>query len=113
MDVWTALSSPGTHIVIAAPFIEEPATIPSVDEQAEVMRFAGDAVVPLWLAATYLGSNVVLNGLNWYWFAKMVETIRKRFEPGAKQRGGREKIEANGTATGAVKGKREVRMRKS
>ncbi|KAI4147658.1 MAG: hypothetical protein LQ340_005458 [Diploschistes diacapsis] len=86
MDVWTALASPGTHAVPAAPF-EIPATVPSVNEKAEVMRFAGDAIVPLWLAATYLGSNVVLNGLNWWWFGKMVKTIRGRFEPGVRERG--------------------------
>jgi hypothetical protein len=47
----------------------------------DVMRFAGDEFVPLWLAFTYLGSNVVLNTLNFYWFGKMIETIRKRFQP--------------------------------
>ena len=34
----------------------------------------------MWLAMTYLGSNVVLNSLNFYWFGKMIETVRKRFD---------------------------------
>ena len=71
------------------------------------MRFSGDEVVPLWLAGAYLGSNVVLNGLNWWWFTKMIETIRKRFEPGAKERGGRKEegvVVANGDAKGVVSG---------
>lgn len=46
-----------------------------------VMLFAGDEFVPLWLAFTYLGSNIVLNTLNFYWFGKMIETVRKRFQP--------------------------------
>lgn len=45
----------------------------------EMMRFAGDEYVPVWLAFTYLGSNIVLNTLNFYWFGKMIEAVRKRF----------------------------------
>ncbi|KAF2258776.1 DUF887-domain-containing protein [Lojkania enalia] len=48
---------------------------------SEIMKFAGDRVVPMWLAGCYLLSNITLNGLNWYWFGKMIETIRKRFDP--------------------------------
>ncbi len=28
----------------------------------------------------YLTCNLVLNSLNFYWFAKMIETVRKRFQ---------------------------------
>ena len=48
---------------------------------SEIMEFAGDRTVPLWLAGCYLASNITLNGLNWFWFGKMIETIRKRFDP--------------------------------
>lgn len=51
------------------------------EPQSEIMQFAGDRLVPVWLAGCYLLSNLVLNGLNWYWFGKMIETIRKRFDP--------------------------------
>lgn len=37
--------------------------------------------IPWWLAATYLGSNITLTALNVFWFGKMIETIRSRFEP--------------------------------
>jgi hypothetical protein len=47
----------------------------------DVMQFADGQYIPLWLAATYLASNLILNGLNWFWFNKMIETLRKRFEP--------------------------------
>jgi len=46
-----------------------------------VMIHAGEEFVPLWLAFTYLGSNIILNTLNFYWFGKMIETVRKRFQP--------------------------------
>ena len=47
----------------------------------DIMRFAGEEYVPVWLAITYLSSNLVLNTLNFYWFGKMIEAIRKRFTP--------------------------------
>lgn len=50
--------------------------------QSEVMKFTGPdtSAVPIWLAGVYLVSNLVLNSLNFYWFAKMIETVRKRFQ---------------------------------
>ena len=56
----------------------------------EIMRFAGNYVVPTWLACVYLGSNVVLNTLNFYWFGKMIETIKKRFQEKSGDRKGHE-----------------------
>ncbi|KAF2116281.1 TLC domain-containing protein [Lophiotrema nucula] len=61
--------------------------------ESEIMRFAGDRVVPLWLAVAYLASNIILNGLNWFWFGKMIETIRKRFDPPLGTRKAEKKIE--------------------
>lgn len=52
-----------------------------VAAQAEVMDFVGlQPSVPWWIIAVYLVSNVTLNALNFYWFGKMVDTVRKRFE---------------------------------
>lgn len=47
----------------------------------DIMKFAGEEFVPLWLGLTYLASNLVLNTLNFYWFGKMIEALRKRFKP--------------------------------
>jgi hypothetical protein len=47
----------------------------------DILRFADGQTVPLWLAAAYLASNLTLNGLNWFWFSKMIATLRKRFDP--------------------------------
>ena len=53
------------------------------------MQYAGEYFVPKWLAVVYLGANIVLNTLNFYWYGKMIETIKKRFtEAGEKKRGG-------------------------
>lgn len=49
--------------------------------KTDMMRFAEGQTVPLWLAGAYLASNLTLNGLNWFWFGKMIETLRKRFDP--------------------------------
>ena len=45
-----------------------------------VMRFFSGDKVPAWLAGVYLGSNIVLNTLNFYWFGRMIETVRSRFQ---------------------------------
>ena len=50
-------------------------------DEKDVFRFTAGRPLPLWLALTYLTSNLVLNSLNIYWMGKMVETIRKRFPP--------------------------------
>ena len=55
------------------------------------MRFAGDYDMPAWLAVVYLSSNVVLNTLNFYWFGKMIETIKKRFAESRDKKGGRKR----------------------
>ncbi len=62
-------------------------------ERAEIMRFAGDYAMPAWLAVVYLSSNIVLNTLNFYWFGKMIETIRKRFAESKDKKGGRRREE--------------------
>lgn len=82
---------------------------------AEVMRFVPlfgetnqlDLRIPLWLAASYLASNVVLHGLNVFWFGRMIETIRKRFDPPFGTRGkadkkGKEKTKDGDDAKVAV-----------
>jgi len=51
----------------------------------EIMAFANDeSTLPLWLAASYVGANITLNTLNFYWFVKMIQAVMKRFTPEAK-----------------------------
>lgn len=85
-----------------------------VAAQSEVMKFVGTGTrgVPIWLAVTYLSSNVVLNSLNFYWFGKMIETVRKRFEK-KKPDEGKDGVEKQDAAA-VADGKREtMRRRKS
>lgn len=56
-------------------------TVGNAGFKHDVLQFADGQSVPLWLAAAYILSNLTLNGLNWYWFGKMIETLRKRFDP--------------------------------
>lgn len=77
-----------------------------VAAQGEIIKFIGTGAttVPIWLAITYLSSNVVLNSLNFYWFGKMIKTVRKRFEK--KSPGGSEKEEEDEKGAAAVKRRR-------
>ncbi|KAI0903073.1 TLC domain-containing protein [Ustulina deusta] len=54
---------------------------------AESMQFVTTSTgVPMWLATIYVGSNLTLNSLNFYWFFKMIEAVRKRFDPKAESK---------------------------
>jgi len=52
-----------------------------VDAGYGLMRFAGTRKIPYWVVFAYITSNLCLNGLNYYWFTKMVDAVRKRFTP--------------------------------
>lgn len=111
-DMWNALqhtwsasaSSPLSEPVSVNALVFYPARDGSmcIDEtcaraNAEITRFkeytAGG--VPTWLVVTYVGSNLILNFLNYFWFSKMVETVLKRFRGPAKNavKGGKKEEE--------------------
>jgi len=96
-DVWTALHH--TPVLSPSAGVQPDAfnsTAAALGESG-MMRFAGDESVPVWLAVTYLGSNVILNTLNFYWFGKMIEAVRKRFTgPVSKEKAGTKKVTQNG-----------------
>ena len=78
-DIWAAVQQPGA--VVVSGNSTSSTTQPSHDPAFEVMRFAGSRTLPLWLTCTYLGSNTVLGCLNFYWFGKMIDAVKKRFLP--------------------------------
>ena len=91
-DIFKALRQTRGAAALLEPFnihamvFSERNSVLCVDEacaraNAEISKFAHHtaAGLPLWLAATYLSSNVILNSLNFYWFSKMIETVMKRF----------------------------------
>lgn len=106
-DMWNALQQ--TWSAAAAPLSESmsvnanvfhPARDSSlcvneacVRANAEITKFkeytAGG--VPTWLVLTYVGSNLILNFLNFFWFSKMVETVLKRFRTPAESAAAAEK----------------------
>lgn len=105
VDMWRSLSRPPTPEYLAAAFSNSTSSSPLTPD-TNPMFFARDGnvpAVPVWLTLTYLVSNVVLNGLNWYWFVKMVAAVRKRFEP-PKQAKGKVAVPATAGAS-AVEGK--------
>ncbi|KAI9846702.1 MAG: hypothetical protein M1837_003757 [Sclerophora amabilis] len=77
-DVWAALQAPGPDPLSS---MSSDQLLLITNPDLKIMKLSGPQVVPLWLSITYLGSNIVLNTLNFYWFGKMIETVRKRFEP--------------------------------
>lgn len=80
-------------------------------------QFAGQTV-PLWLAIVYLGSNLTLNGLNYYWFSRMIVTIAARFMKPAVEAPKKEKaviqgteVDMGGVTTGAVRNAQKAKRR--
>lgn len=92
-DMWRAMyTAPITEYTSFTPADEK---LPGTED---IMVFSKDAdTLPFWLVATYVGSNIVLNGLNWHWFFKMIKAVRKRFEPAKED--GKEKVAVKGAAT--------------
>lgn len=92
-DVWSSLR----YTPSPSSFPENQTSTPDTN----IMHFTTTTAaphIPLYLAFLYLGSNLVLNTLNFYWFGKMIETLRKRFEAPP----------AGAVAAGAEKGKVSV-----
>ncbi|KAI1079403.1 TLC domain-containing protein [Whalleya microplaca] len=83
-DVWVGVHSKPTVLATLAPEDAANATFPL--RYTETMQFVSESSsVPIWLAAIYMGSNLTLNSLNFYWFFKMIDAVRKRFVPKEKE----------------------------
>ncbi|KAH7562393.1 hypothetical protein BM1_01913 [Bipolaris maydis] len=59
-----------------------------------LLQYSVGQTIPLWIISAYLASNLILNGLNWFWFGKMIETLRKRFDPPIGTRKAQPKVAA-------------------
>ncbi|KAG0647918.1 putative TLC domain-containing [Hyphodiscus hymeniophilus] len=77
-DVWTAVQTPRIDPQLFASSVFAYRQIKGSGLNSS------DAFVemelPKWLLFAYLGSNTILNFLNMYWFAKMIQALRKRFQ---------------------------------
>lgn len=96
-DMWTAFHTPPSSFA-DSPIIPDGELFPVRYKQT--MQFASESsVLPLWLAAVYLGANVTLNSLNFYWFVKMIEAVRKRFDQ-SQEEISEKPVQDDGAATG-------------
>lgn len=94
-QTWAASASPLQTPVDISAQVFQPARDGSMcmDEtcaraNAEISRFKEYTAngVPTWLVVTYVVSNMILNSLNYFWFSKMIETVRKRFRAPADKK---------------------------
>lgn len=98
-DLWSAVGSSPGHGKI----------------NSSIMAFANyDSTVPVWAAFAYLSSNLTLNSLNIYWFYKMVNAVRKRFQPAKAIPEPVTEIEVDlSTVTSSIPEKKPVTRRKA
>ncbi|KAI1202442.1 TLC domain-containing protein [Nemania serpens] len=97
-DLWAGIHQ-GPNVLAVSE--AEAADLPA--RYADSMQFVTtSAAVPLWLAAIYIGSNLTLNSLNFYWFFKMIEAVRKRFDPKAESQQEESEADKTGTTDGSV-----------
>ncbi|KAK9417165.1 putative TLC domain-containing protein [Seiridium unicorne] len=95
-DIWSAMQNKPSYIPLTAD-VAQNVTVPVSYEST--MRFVTESSsVPMWLGALYLGANMTLNSLNFYWFIKMIQAVQKRFDP-SKKEGADEKPVSEGGAT--------------
>lgn len=85
-DVWSALR-------------EGPITDAGMGKMGEGMKVQHS--LPLWMAVLICVGNMGLTGLNFFWFSKMIEAVRKRFRP--EQGGTKQNRAAHGSDSGKVK----------
>ncbi|KAI0165954.1 TLC domain-containing protein [Xylariaceae sp. FL1272] len=117
LDIWAGIQSgPVVPATLAADKLQD-AVFPS--QYASTMIFVSPmaTTVPLWLAGVYMAGNLTLNSLNFYWFFKMIEAVRKRFDPKAAANAGGavDKPHAHGTmgtTTGTDGGIKAARPRR-
>lgn len=53
-----------------------------IQANAEIAKFAHhftNVALPQWLPIVYVAANLILNGLNYYWFSQMIDAVLKRF----------------------------------
>ena len=80
MDVWSELTKTTSTVTAKSTEALQLETLSSFDQFGP----REDHAVPVWLLLTYLVSNTLLGFLNFYWFGKMIQALRKRFTPTPK-----------------------------
>jgi hypothetical protein len=76
-DVLTALQASNVEVPLAN-------NITVFEHPDMKFNLAGTSVImklPMWLVFVYLGCNTLLSFLNFYWFGKMVQTVKSLLQP--------------------------------
>ena len=81
-DVWKAIQSSPIRLPLLRTTVYDYRVNP--DLAGKAIEDPTTVTLPMWLVILYLGSNTVLNFLNIYWFSKMIQTVRSRFQPAKK-----------------------------
>jgi hypothetical protein len=110
-DIYNALhNEPLTTFGAAANAVDK--ALPS--QYASTMQYVTEnTTVPLWLALVYLTANSTLNCLNFYWFSKMIDALRKRFDGSDERKSEEAQSDATDTVgqTTGVEAKAEIKTR--
>ncbi|ORY56672.1 DUF887 domain-containing protein [Pseudomassariella vexata] len=108
-DVWAALNNTPSLIPTSADVVQK-ISVPVRYETT--MQFASESSsIPLWLAAVYIAANLTLNSLNFYWFIKMIDAVRKRFDSKRQKESEKEKADQDGATATGVDGPAETKGR--
>jgi hypothetical protein len=105
-DIWSALHHAPASSQTSPPFSS------ASSPDSNIMHFTTVATttqyVPIYLGLLYVGSNLILNTLNFYWFGQMIEALRKRFEPAAAAKAKARAEKASVTRTTGADGKTRI-----
>ncbi|KAK5130089.1 hypothetical protein LTR08_002477 [Meristemomyces frigidus] len=98
IDMYTAIAAGHTQRPTGTPEHDKAMSGGGFDSGEGRLQYRSDAFMseqylPVWLAGTYLLANLTLNILNFWWFSKMVHTIRSRFPPPLGTKGSGHKVE--------------------
>lgn len=88
-DVWTAIQADQEQQSISYGVVKPGGEV------------AMQKMLPYWVAALFCAGNLGLTSLNFFWFSKMIEAVRKRFRP--QEGGTKEDGQAAKSASGKVK----------
>ncbi|KAI0172353.1 DUF887-domain-containing protein [Hypoxylon sp. FL1284] len=103
-DIWAGLRKVPRALATVAP--EEAFTTIFPSQYTQTMQYVSQSTsIPLWLAIIYAGANLTLNSLNFYWFFKMIDAVRKRFDPKEKKEeaeGEANSVQGDAASTSAV-----------
>ena len=88
-DVWATINYSAFHhniksfnsTIFGISDIENVSTIVPSHDDSDIMIFAGPEHVPVWIALTIASSVTIINILSFYWFGRILRSVRNRYDP--------------------------------